>query len=307
MLVFKAHSSPVYSLAFFPDGVCLATAGAEAYRVWSTLPDPSRLLDLPGSRYGPALAVSPDGRLLGGVGHQIRVWSVGPVGERAAPAPLLLEARDFAETCTFAPDGRTFVTQGSDRPLRRWETTRWAELPGGWGGTREASDSAKFPTACVAYHPAGKLLASSYGVLGRRGYDSVIYLRNPADGTLAGELNAEFVSAHPTALTFSPSGDHLAGVFGPYLRAWRVPPGEAVAARKVGTKHLKGLAFTPDGRRLVTVSNDETVRLWDTASWSEVGGFEWKVGPLRSVAVSPDGMRMAAGSGTGQVVIWDVD
>src|SRR5689334_14475860 len=120
MLVFKAHAGPVYSLAFSPDGACLATAGQEAYRVWATRPVPTRLLDLlPGSAYSPALALSPDGRLLGGVGHRTLVWSLGPAGE---PATLLLEARAFAEACAFAPDGRTFVTQGSDCPLRRWNT-----------------------------------------------------------------------------------------------------------------------------------------------------------------------------------------
>jgi WD40 repeat protein len=258
--------------------------------------------------YYPALALSPDGRSLGGVGRPIRVWRLGRLGESAAAsATPVLEARDFAETCAFSPDGRTFVTQGSDRPLRRWNTADWSELPGGWGGSREHHRGAQFPTGCVAYHPRGTLLASSYGVLGRRGFDSVIYLRDADDGKLSGTLTAEFASAHPTAIAFSPSGDHLAGVFGPYLRAWHVPSQKAVAARKVGTKHFKGLAFTPDGRGLVTVSNDEHVRLWDTASWSEVGGFEWQVGQLRSVAVAPDGMRMAAGSATGKVVIWDVD
>src|SRR5262249_40645894 len=90
-------------------------------------------------------------------------------------------------------------------------------------------------------------------------------------------------------------------------RVWDVAALAEVAHRQVGGHWFKGLAFTPDGGRLVTVSNDQTARLWDTGTWREAGGYEWKVGKLASVAVSPDGMRMAAGGSTGKVVVWDVD
>jgi WD40 repeat protein len=227
-------------------------------------------------------------------------------GEITVTGAPLLDVAQSAHTCAFSPDGRTFVTQGSDNPLCRWETESWSVLPGGWGGSRDDNGGKEFPTDCIVYHPEGTMLASSYGVRGPRGFDSVIYLRDPATGSLLADLRAEFASAHPTAIAFSPTGDYLAGIFGPYLRAWHVPSRAEVAARKTGTKHLKGLAFTPDARRLVTVSNDEHVRLWDTSSWSEVGGFQWKVGKLTAVAIAPDGMRMAAGSSTGKIVIWDV-
>jgi hypothetical protein len=45
--------------------------------------------------------------------------------------------------------------------------------------------------------------------------------------------------------------------------------------------------------------------MWDTATWGEVGRFDWDVGPISCVAAAPDGMRMAAGGGTGKVVVWD--
>jgi WD40 repeat protein len=86
-----------------------------------------------------------------------------------------------------------------------------------------------------------------------------------------------------------------------------VADGEEVARVKTGTKHITGLAFTPDGSKLVTVSNDTCVRVFDAHTWTETRGYEWKVGKLRCVAVAPDGLRMAAGSDRGKVVIWDVD
>jgi len=40
MFVFKAHLTPVASLAFSPDGSWLASASTSGYRVWPTGPDP---------------------------------------------------------------------------------------------------------------------------------------------------------------------------------------------------------------------------------------------------------------------------
>ncbi len=99
----------------------------------------------------------------------------------------------------------------------------------------------------------------------------------------------------------------IAGNFGPVLGVTSVADGEEVARVKTGTKHITGLAFTPDGAKLVAVSNDAKVRLFDTRTWIETTGYEWKIGKLRCVAVAPDGLRMAAGSDRGKVVIWDVD
>ncbi|MFO0825698.1 MAG: WD40 repeat domain-containing protein [Gemmataceae bacterium] len=108
-------------------------------------------------------------------------------------------------------------------------------------------------------------------------------------------------------LAFSPDGRILAGTAGPRLRVWDLAVGRELALHKRGTKHFQGLSFTDDGRFLATVSNDETVRIWDTRTWIEHTTFTWKIGRLLNITFAPDGLRIAAGSDQGQIVIWDAE
>ncbi|HJZ57134.1 MAG TPA: hypothetical protein VKE74_19345 [Gemmataceae bacterium] len=80
--------------------------------------------------------------------------------------------------------------------------------------------------------------------------------------------------------------------------------GKAAAAR-LGAGEVTDVAFHPDGTRLLTGGADERVCVWDTATLKEVGQYAWKIGPIHSVAVSPDGLTAAAGGDDSRVVVWD--
>ncbi len=54
------------------------------------------------------------------------------------------------------------------------------------------------------------------------------------------------------------------------------------------TAEVTGIAFSPDGRRIATASFDQTIKLWDTATGSEVLTFRATAG-LLVLAFSPDG------------------
>lgn len=302
MFTFKAHTKPVYGIAFSPDGRYLLTSsGDETAKVWDS-DGPVPVREIPGSQFVAPVAFSPDGRLLARGGYGIEVCEV-ETGVTVITAPRL-----YANTLGFAPDGSEFATFGSDS-LSRWSLPAGGPLPGRWGGSREENNGSRFPSGAMAYSPDGSVIATSYGVFvsQKEGYASHLLLWDRTHGTLCGEIKARFTHGHPTAIAFSPDGAVLAGIFGPVLQAFDVASREQVASIKPGTKHFKGLVFTPDGRRLATVSNDKTVRVYDTVTWAEMTGFEWKVGRLGCVAVAPDGLRMAAGSDTGKVVVWDVD
>ena len=56
------------------------------------------------------------------------------------------------------------------------------------------------------------------------------------------------------------------------------------------------MAFSPDGKRIVSGSRDNTVKVWDADSGKELLTLKGHTGGVTSVAFSPDGKRLVSGS-----------
>jgi len=66
------------------------------------------------------------------------------------------------------------------------------------------------------------------------------------------------------------------------------------------TDLVKKVLFTPDGRKLITVSHDKTIRVWDVANGEPLRVLRPPIGPrlegmLYAAALSPDGRTLAVG------------
>ncbi|KAG1855190.1 WD40-repeat-containing domain protein [Suillus subalutaceus] len=74
------------------------------------------------------------------------------------------------------------------------------------------------------------------------------------------------------------------------------------------TGEVKAVVFFKDSRRVVTCSDDTTLRIWDVQKGALVGGpFEGHRDWVRSCAISPDDRRIASGGRDKRIIIWDVE
>jgi WD40 repeat protein len=71
------------------------------------------------------------------------------------------------------------------------------------------------------------------------------------------------------------------------------------------TSCVNSVSFSSDGLRIVSGSNDNTVRIWDAASGTVQHTMEGHTSTVTSVAFSSDGLRIVSGSYDETVRIWD--
>ncbi len=302
------------SIAFSPSGRELAAACGDGFlRVWNlTTGQVRQSISIEETSCGYDIAYLDEDRLLF-AGIELRWWDIVANGWN-----MIQPGMRWNRQLQVAPDGRYFAevdqTTSTDwggegllvRTVPNWEPLPMTEPEHTTGGVAFSRDGRWLATGHIVRvgekrrHLAG--LSMGFNV---PDYDYLVHIREFPSGQIVHSLDGWQQGV--SHLAFSPSGAVLAGTAGPRLRIWEIASGRELALHKRGPKHFQGLSFTADGRYLTTVSNDETVRVWDAHSWQERKTFTWNIGKLLNITLDPEGFRAAAGSDKGQIIIWDLD
>src|SRR5262249_34581175 len=72
------------------------------------------------------------------------------------------------------------------------------------------------------------------------------------------------------------------------------------------TSAVYAVAFSPDGKMVVSGSGDRTLRVWDVVSGQSLRTLQGHTSDVNAVAFSPDGKMVVSGSYDGTLRVWDV-
>jgi len=71
------------------------------------------------------------------------------------------------------------------------------------------------------------------------------------------------------------------------------------------TSGIVEVAFSHDGRQIISGSGDNTIKLWDATSGRLIRTYSGHTSSIRSVALSPDSRRIISGSRDETIKLWD--
>lgn len=106
---------------------------------------------------------------------------------------------------------------------------------------------------------------------------------------------------------YSPAGLLIAaGGRDQVVHVWEIESGKARCHLKQHTDTINGIAWLPDGKRLISSAYDRTALLWDVSQQRVLEVFSHEQSVMTH-AVSRDGKLLATGESSGKINLWKIE
>lgn len=286
--VLRGHEQVVSSLALSPDGEKIYSASFDSsVREWSLAEKRElRRWDLPGCLFM-AVALNAGGNLLAAEG-----------GNRRYSALLNLESGVWMTNISTVSPSIAFAP-GGEKLLRGAKTLLFDT-----NGTVEVTDL-QFKTEKTLPEAGGRVAVAPNGKLIATGsWGESLKLWSWPELESVGELPGVGTAL---ALSFSPDSTRLAAVTrAGQVLLWDARDGKLLAKKESHAgAAIWSVAFSPDGERLATGGNDQTVRAWAVEGLEEEHVFRGHGSEVWAVAWSKDGRQLISSGKDATIRIWD--
>jgi len=285
-LVYTLETTNPKTCLFSPDGRIILVRAHNCLQLWET--SNGRLMRTmnDGTFIAEACAFSPDGRFVVSVSDN-RSLNLCEV-ETGKNYCHLAGHTDDIKGCAFSPDGRYIVSAGHDQTIRIWDTA-------GKSIPVSQEDIVELHGLCE-FSPNGRYMIT----LSNKSYQ----MMEVCDAT-TGRRDHLLKGSVGQLPRFSPDGSLFASIDAKTLQVSEVATGRVLKPLTGHSNHIVYFAFSPNGRNIVTASQDKTLRVWDVNSGIPLHILEDPRIGLRKCEFSPDGQLVLSVGGDNTLRVWD--